>query len=377
MFRYKLSSFFKIPVNLIKVVVDDNKYDQEMQGELKKIEFNMYDDFENTYSLLNDLEQKIYKGDDDIENHILIFRVEYLKENGKLAYIKKLIKDFPKLIELLKRKNSEYLQDVWCLIKEDGSNKINPKISQIIKDILNEEKKEQLDSIFNFQDTNIYYISYILFHLFNVIKELKSNDIFIKEKFLQSPIWQEKIKSIKLENSSQPQIGEIYEKNNVINYLLSIYKIVAQKTNDENVLLFILNKLFEYYYEIINECISINLKSLPSTSGFPVDLVEDLYISNTNLIKEIVINNKMIYNNFINILMSESTPDNENNIKNRFEFLFSEGILKNRIYTINQKLHSFLITIADDNFFNQNKDMQNKFYLYLTNFFLAKNLMKK
>ena len=67
---------------------------------------------------------------------------------------------------------------------------------------------------------------------------------------------------------------------------------------------------------------------MPSTNGFPVDLVEDLYISNTNLIKEIVINNKMIYNNFINILLSESIPDNENNIKNRFEFLFIEGILK-------------------------------------------------
>ena len=377
MFRYKLSSFFKIPVNLIKVVVDDNKYDPKMQGELKKIEFNMYDDFENTYSLLNDLEQKIYKGDEDIENHILIFRVEYSKENEKLAYIKKLIKDFPKLIELLKRKNSEYLLDVWCLIKEDGNNKINPKISQIIKDILNEEKKEELDCIFNFQDTNIYYISYILFHLYNVIKELKSNDFFIKEKFLKSPIWQEKIKSIKLENSAQPQIGEIFEKNNIYNYLLSIYKIVAQKTNDTNVLLFILNKLFEYYYEIINECILINLKSLPSTNGFPVDLVEDLYISNTNLIKEIVINNKMIYNNFINIVLSESTPDNENNIKNQFEFLFREGILKNRIYTINQKLHSFLITITDDDFFNQNKEMQKRFYLYLTNFFFSEKSYEK
>ena len=377
MLRYKLSSFFKIPVNLIKVVVDENKYDPKMKEQLKKIEFNMYDDFENTYSLLDDLEQKIFKGDDDIENHILIFRVEYVKENEKLSYIKKLIKDFPKLIELLKRKNSEYLLDVWCLIKEDGNNKINPKISQIIKDILNEEKKEQLNSIFNFQDTNIYYISYILFHLFNVIKELKGDDTFIKEKFLKSPIWQEKIKSIKLENNAQPKIGEIHEKNNIINYLLSIYKIISQKTNDTNALLFILNKLFEYYYEIINECISINLKSLPSTEGFPVDLVEDLYISNTNLIKEIVINNKMIYDNLINILLSESIPDKENNIKNQFEFLFREGILKNRIYTINQKLHSFLITIADDNFFNQNKDMLKKFYLYLTNFFFSQNSYEK
>ena len=377
MFRYKLSSLFKIPVNLIKVVVDENKYDPRIQGELKKFEFNMYDDFENTFSLLNDLEQAIYKDDDDIENHILIFRVEYLKENQNLAYIKKLIKDFPKLIELLKRKNSEYLIDIWCLIKEDCHNKINPKITQIIKDILNEEKAEQLNSIFNFQDTNIYYISYILFHLFNIIKQLKSDDMFIKEKFLKSQIWQEKIKNIQLEYSAHPQIGEIHEKNNVINYLLSIYKIISPKTNDTNTLLYILNKLIKYYYGIINECISINLKSLPSTEGFPVDLLEDLYISNTNLIKEIIINNKMIYDNFINILLSESNPDSENYIKNKFEFLLREGILKNKIYTINLKLQSFLITIADDNFFNQDKDKQKKFFLYLANYFFSEKSYEK
>ena len=98
---------------------------------------------------------------------------------------------------------------------------------------------------------------------------------------MKSKIWHEKIKNIKLEISPKPNLGEIYEKNNVINYLLNIYKIICQKTEDNDTLIFILNKIFEYYYQTVNECISLNLKGLSSIEGIRVDLVEDLYISNT------------------------------------------------------------------------------------------------
>ena len=376
MFRYKLSSFFKIPVNLVKVVVDESIYDKKLQEELKAIEFDLFNDFDNTYTLFDNIEQKINKENKDTitSENPLILKIEVIKDNENLKYIKKLIKDFPKLLELLKRKNSEYLLDVWCLIKEDNI-KINSNIIDMIKEILNKENSEKINSIFNFEDTNIYYLSYILFHLNNVIKELnKTNDKFINDIFLKSKIWNEKIKNIKLENSTKPHLGELYEKNNVINNLLNIYKIISQKIEDKNILIFILNKIFEYYYQTINECIIINLRGLPSTEGIKVDLVEDLYISNVSIIKDIIIKNKIIYDNLIKILLNAKSPkDEENNkIKYQFEFLFSEGLIKNRLDTLNQKLKSFLLTITDDSFYTQSD-----FYIYLLNIFLSSKANNK
>ena len=382
MFRYRLSSFFKVPVNLIKVVVDESLYEKQIQEQLKYVEFNLYNDFDNSYSIFNNLEQIINKGSNKIDNeNPLILKIEIIKDNEKLKYIKNLIKDFPKLLELLKRKNSDYILDVWSLIKGEDNIKLNSNIIYTIKEILNKDDNEELNSTFNFENTNIYYISYILFHLNNVINELnKTNDKFINDIFLKSRIWNEKLKKITIENSENPQLGEIYEKNNIINYLLGIFKIISQKTEDKNLLSFILNKIFGYYYQTIEECISINLRGLPSTEGIRVDMIEDLYIANTTIIKEIIIQNKIIYDIFINILSNSETAGN-NTIKSYFEFLFTQGILKNRIFSINQKLQSFLLTIADDKFFKQanqeeNNIIMNNFYIYLINFFLNINTNK-
>ena len=135
MFRYKLSSFFKMPVNLVKIVFDESIYDKETQDKLKNIEFDLFNDFFIIYLLIDNIEQKINmlnKNNNNDSENILIFKVEAIKENEKIKYIKKWIKDFPRLIKLLKRKNSEYILDVWCLIKED-SIKISPNIIEIIK----------------------------------------------------------------------------------------------------------------------------------------------------------------------------------------------------------------------------------------------------
>ena len=375
-FRYKLSSFYKIPVNLIKVVVDQEKYNI-LKTELQNIEFDLYNDFDNTCSKINDIEQIIKnKGNIIIDYESpLMLKIEVLKENPELKYIKSLIKDFPKLIELLKRKNSEYLLDIWCLIKEENI-KLNENIIKNIKTILN-EKNSDINSIFNFEDTNIYYISYILFHLYNVINELNlANKKFINEQFLTSKIWEEKIKNIKIEKSEKPQLGEICEKNNIINYLLSIFVIIAQKTDNEDNKLFILNKSFYYYYQTIKECISINLRDLPSTDGVSVNEIENLYDSNISKIKEIIQNN-LIY--FINNLLSCTlNTEDENNIKFQFEFLIREGLLKNGIFALNQKLKSFLKEIIDDKIFNQQdpKIIQD-FYLYLLNLFFDEKSNEK
>ena len=371
MFRYKLSQFFKIPVNLISIVIDDIKYNNKLKSyeEFNNIKFDMYNDLDNSYNTFTALEEKINKVmNNNIDNH-LILKVEVKKENDYIKYIKNIIKDYPKLMRLLKRRHSECLLDVWCLIREEEL-KINNDIIQIIKDIFNNKSEENIDNIFNFSETNIYYISFILFHLNSVISEYNQlNDKFINESFLTSKIWP-KIKDIKIDTSNKPHLGEIYEKNNIINYLLNIFKIIALKCNDEDILRFILNKIFEFYYQTINDCISINLKNLPSTEGFKIDLVEDLYISNTSLIKDIIVKNQFIYRKILESLLNKE--DKENDIKNIFEFLFFEGLIKNRIYPLNLKLQSFILTIIDDNFFKtQEKKIINEFYVYILNYFFS------
>ena len=377
MFRYKLSQFYKIPVNLISIVIDDVKYNNRLKSheELNNIKFDMYNDLESSYLAFIDLEEKINLIINNGISNPLILKVEVKKENDYFKYIKSIIKDYPKLMHLLKRKHSECLLDVWCLIREEEL-KINNDIIQMIKDIFNNKNKENIDNIFNFSETNIYYISFILFHLNSVINEYNQlNELFINDVFLRSKIW-EKIQDIKIEISNNPHLGEIFEKNNIINYLLNIFKIISLKTNDENILAFILNKIFEFYYQTIDECLHVNLKYLPATEGFQADFVEDLYISNTNTIKDIIIKNQIIYKKFLELLLNKNNE--ENDIKNKFEFLFFEGLLKNKIYPLNLKLNSFILTIIDDNFFTiKDKQIINEFYAYIFNYFFSQEKYDK
>ena len=106
----------------------------------------MYNDLQNSYNAFTDLERKINLAlNNNIENP-LILKVEVKKENDYFKFIKKLIKDYPKLMHLLKRKQSECLLDVWCLIREEEI-KINNEIIQIIKDIFNNKNEDNIDNI--------------------------------------------------------------------------------------------------------------------------------------------------------------------------------------------------------------------------------------
>ena len=53
MFIYKLNSFFKMPVNLVKILFDESIYDKQTQDKLKNIEFDLFNDFDNTYKINN------------------------------------------------------------------------------------------------------------------------------------------------------------------------------------------------------------------------------------------------------------------------------------------------------------------------------------
>ena len=62
----------------------------------------------------------------------------------------------------------------------------------------------------------------------------------------------------------------------------------------------------------------------------------------------------------------------ENDVKNQFEFLIFDGILRNKIYSINLKLRSFILNINDNNFIQiLDKSIKNEFYLYILNNFFS------
>ena len=384
MLRYKLSNYFKIPVNNISVFLDIEKYNKDMSEELKNLKFDLFNDFDNTFLLFNNIEKKINdsksknsnKNEENQENNLsLIFKVKSI-ENEKLKNIKNIIKNIPQLINLLKRKNSEYILDIWLLIKDENETNNNFSLIQNIKEILLKDDSENINSIFNIEDTNIFYISYILSNLIEVLKDLNEKEKnFISEKFLSNKIWEEKITNIKIEKNIGKHLEEIYEKNNIIKYLLDIYKLISLNTVDEKVFLFILNKLIEYLYLIIYESNNIDLKFLSSSGVKKQNLIEDLYIENLVSIQKTLCENKTIYENFINHLLSGGGGSEENNeIKKQFEFLFFEGVLNNKITSLNEKIKLFISKIIDNKFLNDMK-VKEELFLYLSNFFNKQKLL--
>ena len=378
MLRYRLSNFFKIPLNTVTVVIDEDKYDKAIiKDKFKNTEFDLFNDYDNIYNLFNELERKL--NDNNTGNKFpLIFKVKS-KDNEKLKNIKNIIKNIPQLTKLLKQSNAKYILDVWLLVKDEDNN-LN--IYQKIKEILINKNMGNLNSIFNFENININYISYILFILNGLINELNETDKnFINNTFLTNKILSEKIKNIKIEYNKIQNIGEIYEKNNIIKYLLNIFYIISQRTNDKNILIFILKKIIEFYYIIINQCNTINLNTLSSIEGIKVKQIEDLYLENINFIYGIINGNNIIIENFIRILISKDGDEELNKIKYQFKYLFIEGLLKNKQFILNEKSKLFLIFLIDNEFLNKNDKESQKikkiFIYFLLNIFLNDETFKK
>ena len=369
MLRYKLSNLFKIPLNTVKIIIDEDAYDKKLPEELKNVEFDLFNDFDNTFILLENIEKKIMSINN--ENNT--------KEKEKKQ--KKEKNEEKKGNKKNKERNAEYILDVLILIKDEAQINNNKNIIEDIKEILLKQNSEKLNSIFDFTDTNIFYISYILSNLIQVINEINEKDKnFINKIFLRNRVWTEKIKNIKIENSNKPFLEEIYEKNNIIKCLLNIFKIISKQIkNDENISLFILNNIIEYYYSMVKDSIFINLKLLPflSESGINIQIIENIYIENSKLIEEIIIENN-IYENFIKMLLL-----NQGNIQKQFKFLYFEGILKNKIYNLNQNLQSFLKSIINIIFTNNkkkiedNEQIKNEFSIFLINTFLNEEIFQK
>ena len=190
--RFNVSNEFNIPVNNIK-------FEYETIENRKKIirEFDMTDDFD----LFN---ETVFKGEKiNYEKYYLIQISNYhnplidLENNPQKILMNN--DAFQKiLIDLLRDKNKSYINEVWYLIKEKIEK--NEHIKKEIRKIVNEYKEEydnEINSIFDFENTSVYYISYIVSNINEILNiEKNNNNMKFIEDFINSKINKDKLNKL-------------------------------------------------------------------------------------------------------------------------------------------------------------------------------------
>ena len=396
--RYKLSSLYKIPVNQIKIVVHQNSL-----GKIKKIthqqyekiiktstnkEFNYLKDFENIYDQLNGLEEWESKGKKKLPLLIEVKTIDHpckdiLKFNPiDIVYNKSNLSLI--LMNLLKEGGAPYTFDVLCLIRANKNNDSTVIIEEIKNIILGKNKNNDL---FNFDNISIYYISYIISNLSKTIQS-NLNPSFI-ESFLKSDIWNNNIKNLNIisddynfdSNQKLPLLGELYEKYNLVNNLVNIYLAIADNLgiSDVDLIWFIIYKIIKIYNYIINESVNINLNKCGKTEGVTINNVKDLYNESLTNINHLIVNNDKILKNIISSLVKN---DNSNEyilkIKNTFEYIIFDSILKNKFKSINKRIKSLIIDILNKLKNDKSNEFDNQsFYYVLVDFYLTENSFNK
>ena len=213
-------------------------------------------------------------------------------------------------MDLLKEPETPYTYDILRLLK--GIKNVN----MILREILDIIRNNKPSNLFNFDNTSIYYKSYII-NLLNMV--LKAHfDTNILEKFLKHYIWNNCIRNLNLFNDNNiqdvnnkkiPMLGELYEKYNLVNNLLNIYITVAENLgkNDKNQLFFIIYNIMKIYNYIINESSNINLNKCGKSERVTVEDVKRLYIESISNINYIIINNETIFNYIIISMINNNT----------------------------------------------------------------------
>ena len=402
--RYKLSNFFKIPVNLVKVIVEINenniKTNKQDIDYLKSIELTLFNDFQIPYQIFDNIDKMKKKYEKlninikvvSLNNHPFIDKINQNPKN-----IMNILPSLSiKLMNLLKQTNGVYIMDVWLLVKDD-IQKEKTGINDAIKNLLlnnntysqtnGEVQESDPENLFNFENISIFYKSYVLSHLVSVLDSFKSDKEFIQKNFIKSKIWNEKVKNIKIENDNVTSLDEILEKYNLISSLIYLYKLNLNNLIEEdcNTNLFILQKLVNFYYIIVNDRIKINLKLLPKSNGINIDKVEEMNDRNLNAIKK-MLEYKNIFNELIKVfILAEKNINLIDNsyieIKKELEFIFIEGVLKSKGAEINDKIKLILLGFTNEENFiklNKNNDISIKdLYLYFVNLFFSENAFNR
>ena len=364
--RFNISNEFNIPVNNIKV-------EYETMENRKKIirEFDMTDDFD----LFN---ETVFKGEKiNYEKYYLIQISNYhnplidLENNPQKILMNN--DAFQKiLIDLLRDKNKSYINEVWYLIKEKIEK--NEHIKNEIRKFVNEYKEEydkEINLIFDFENTSIYYISYIISNIYEILNiEKNNNNMKFIEDFINSKINKEKLKnfinnfSIKenMNNKMDRSFSEKLEVIKILNYITNICEILSLIGNEEiNDL--IINKIMQFLNEIFEGCIEEN------------SLNPNLYIKQIESIEKIInlINNKnLLIHLIIKIL-------NDENIRNEFLFFLNEGLIKFKNKDIKKKFKEFVIGIFNEKMYVKEEEKKNfkNFNLLMFNYFFNDENLEK
>ena len=275
---------------------------------------------------------------------------------------------FEILIKLLKNKNKIYTLDVWKLLKNDEvkNEDLNIKIKNCIANLNTNELKDEINLIFDFENTNSYYKSYLLSHLVFVLNKFKKDDDFL-EQFINSQVWLEKIlifiKNYTIKLNDEILSKDINERNEmlqIINYIIEIFKILnlLEKEDINNLIIEkTLGFIDDIFYNTING-----------------DIKENLYYSQSKTIE--IIFNFICQYNIIFIKFIENILNNSNS-KEQFLNILVNGELESQNHLIKEHLKMFIRRIYDDELFKQNNDLKISFSKFLLLFLLSDNTLQK
>ena len=363
--RYKISNYFEIPVNTIQFQINsivDN-------GKTLIRKFDLCCDFELFNSLIISGNKK-FDYSKIINIYVLTISNPIINcpKNPK-QILGSLNQLFEILVKLLKNKNKIYTLDVWKLLKNDTDKNedLNKKINNYILNLnKSDELKNEFNLIFNFDDTNYYYKSYLLSHLIYVLNKFKKNDGFL-EQFINSKVWLEKIlifiKNYSVKINDEILSKEINERNEmlqIINYIIEILKILYSLEKED-----INNLINEKILGFINDIFYNSING---------DIKENLYYSQSKTIEiifQFICQYNIIFIKFIENILNDSKS------KEQFLTILFNGEIESQNHLIKEQFKMFIRRIYDDDLFKQNHDLKITFSKFILLFLLSENTLQK
>ena len=369
--RYELSYCFKIPVNNIVCIIENKKIaDKKEILEVETKKFDLNNDFDEANSLfLNKANNDNPNGVSIVNHSDIIIKVN--KEDHPILKLstnpKKMLLEEGKLNNifgiLLRDKDKSYITEVWDLVKVNkGENKeYNNRMKYLCEIKQPNENKELTDEINNkldFETTSIYYVSYVLNHIKNMLSSADEN--FIKDVFIKSYIWNEKIKKYfiaftMIDNNNKAIKDEKLEKINSMISLIEILKIIYQNNKDNEDSELLLKKVNQFLFEIVSFSINNEDSSISKNEMECVNLL-------LNFIQ------KQILFEFISFV-------NKDFKNNQFYYVLNEGELLSNNDIIKQKLSSFLNYVLEQYSEKTNEDNKTLIKEFFDN--LIRNLLSK
>ena len=367
--RYYISYKFKIPVKRIQI----KKYEPNESN----YGINIYDDNRNIYDLINDKKKKKKEPD--------IFFIEKIKnpfcddtKNNlrKLLLSNKNLNDILK--GLLKEKNINFANDIFDLIKDkiEKDDNMNKEGLSLISDLIinyDKENDAKLNELFSFNESNLIYMNFTLLNIYNFLKDSKKGDII--SNFVKSSLWTKKIKDFEINlnselinNNKQPTLSELHAQKNYEINLIKIYKKVLNELFlKQEYLESIAINLIKIIYNFVNDCSYINFNSYKEQNDDEKNKMINIkrtYLNFFKDIKNLITDNKSLHKKIIEIIIKD------NKIKELFEFIFLEGVIKNNYPLFTEQILDLflsLIKVNNDAFKNIIKD----FYKIINQIFFS------